>query len=168
MWEGRVSLNLTRSDSRPGSQGGQNRGSLRHQTGCLGGRRGRCWRRGKGRKRRNVGTNFVEDEGLRFHCDHLAGRKIHTKIWRGNDAIQIRKLEEWSCGSRENSEAPNDRTLKRGKRKELREGRERSRIPCHGLSTLAHKIPSPHPTHEQSCHQILTRPDDHQARHIHS
>jgi hypothetical protein len=37
--------------------------------------------------------------------------------------------------------------------------------PLHGLPTLAHKIPSPHPTHEQSCHQILTRPDDHQTRH---
>jgi hypothetical protein len=38
----------------------------------------------------------------------------------------------------------------------------------HGLPTLAHKIPSPHPTHEQSRHEILTRPDDHQARHRHS
>jgi hypothetical protein len=38
----------------------------------------------------------------------------------------------------------------------------------HGLPTLAHKIPSPHPTHEQSGHKILTRPDDHQARHRHS
>jgi hypothetical protein len=53
-------------------------------------------------------------------------------------------------------------------RKETESKRERGmedHSPIHDLPTLAHKIPSPHPTHEQSCPKILTRSDDHQARH---
>jgi hypothetical protein len=55
-------------------------------------------------------------------------------------------------------------------KEEKEAGRERmvDHSHFHGLPTLAHKIPSPNPTHEQSCQEILTRLDNHQARHRHS
>jgi hypothetical protein len=99
------------------------------------------------------------------HTNSLVPRSWHdpTTIRQGTDTHDPLVKNGRKRREREGSEG-----MKQNQRGGWRGGRMGDHSPLHGLPTLAHKIPSPDPTHEQSCHQILTRPDDHQARHRHS
>jgi hypothetical protein len=57
-----------------------------------------------------------------------------------------------------------------GKGMKDKEENEKNEIhsPLHDLSTLAHRILSPHSTLEEYCHQILIPLDDHDTGHKHS
>jgi hypothetical protein len=97
------------------------------------------------------------------HTNSVVFRSWHdpTTIRQGTDTRDhlTKKRREWG-------DETERRQNQRGGAREGRSMEDHSHL--HDLPTLAHKIPYPDSTHEQSCQKILTRPDDHQARHRHS